>query len=223
MATRQVFIGLTTEGTTDIRFLEKIVERTFEEIAYDCFGDVEPVFRVLNVDKHGLSFVDYILRASQQGIDEMGMAILCVHTDADDVTIDGVMNNKMLPAQNVLLGAESERTCKILVPIIPVQMMESWMLADKDLLKHEIGTDLTDNELGINRNPESIADPKSVIEEAIRISRRNVVKRRRRDLKIGDIYMAVGQKVAIDKLLLLPSYQHFQNEVRNAYRKLHLL
>lgn len=30
---RQIFIGLATEGTTDIRFLESIVHRTFEDIA----------------------------------------------------------------------------------------------------------------------------------------------------------------------------------------------
>lgn len=220
---KQIFIGLTTEGPTDIRFLEKIVERTFENIAHDCRCDVEPVFKVLNVKKQGLSFVEYVLEASRQGINEMGMTILCVHSDADAPTIDRVMNNKMLVAQISLEDADEETHCKILVPIIPVQMMESWMLADKDLLKQEIGTNLTDSVLGINRAPESIADPKRVIEDAIRISRGNIVKRHRRDLRISDIYMSVGQKVAIDKLLSLPSYQNFQEQVRDAYRKLKLL
>lgn len=43
MAARQVFVGFTTEGSTDVRFLRKIIERSFEEIAYECQGDVEPV------------------------------------------------------------------------------------------------------------------------------------------------------------------------------------
>lgn len=51
MAARQVFVGFTTEGTTDVRFLEKIIERSFEEIAYECQGDVEPVVWPLVVDK----------------------------------------------------------------------------------------------------------------------------------------------------------------------------
>lgn len=223
MAARQVFIGFTTEGTTDARFLEKIVERTFEEIAFECHNDVEPVVRFLDVNKIGLSFKDYVVKASQLGVEQMGISILCVHTDADNTTITDVIQNKIIPARQALYQQESSNICKSLVATIPIQMMESWMLADKDLLKSEIGTTLSDQSLGINRTPESIADPKFVIEEAIRISRRDVVKRRRKDLTISDIYLPLGQKISVKKLQSLPSYQHFQEEVRNAYRMLHLL
>lgn len=223
MAAIQVFIGFTTEGTTDARFLQKIVERTFEEIAFDCHNDVEPVVQFLNVDKVGLSFAEYAVKASKQGIEELGITILCIHSDADNTTIDNVMQNKITPAQQALDAESDENVCKVIVPAIPIQMMESWMLADKDLLKSEIGTNMTYQELGIDRDPESIANPKFAIEEAIRISRKDMVKRRRKALKIGDIYYSIGQKVAIDKLQILPSYRHFQEEVRNAYRKLHLL
>ena len=222
MAAIQVFIGFTTEGTTDARFLHKIVERTFEEIAYECHNDVEPVIQFLDVTKTGLSFVDYAVKASKHGIEELGIAILCIHSDADNTTIESVMQNKIVPAQQAL-DVENEDVCKVIVPVIPIQMMESWMLADKDLLKLEIGTNMTDQELGIDKAPESIANPKYTIEEAIRLSRQRMVKRRRKDLKIGDIYYSIGQKVSIEKLLMLPSYRHFQEDVRNAYRKLHLL
>lgn len=223
MAAIQVFIGFTTEGTTDARFLQKIVERTFEEIAFDCHNDVEPVVQYLNVDKSGLSFAEYAVKASKQGIDELGITILCIHSDADNTTIENVMQNKITPAQQALDTESDEYVCKLLVPAIPIQMMESWMLADKDLLKNEIGTNMTDQELGIDRAPESIANPKFTIEEAIRISRRDIVKRRRKDLTLSDIYFSIGQKISIEKLLILPSYRQFQEEVRNAYRKLHLL
>ena len=102
-------------------------------------------------------------------------------------------------------------------------MMESWMLEDKDLLKNEIGTTKTDNELGINRSPESITDPKAVIEEAIRIARQEITRRRRKELRISDLYLPVGQKVSIDKLKELPSYRRFQEDIRQAYRELHLM
>ncbi len=223
MGARQVFVGFTTEGTTDARFLQKIVERTFEDVAFDCSNDVEPVVQFLKVDKTGLSFVDYVLKASKQGVEELGIDILCVHSDADNTTIEDVVQNKINPAQKALEREEDNMVCKVIVPAIPIQMMESWMLADKDLLKAEIGTNMTDVELGLHRAPESIADPKFVIEEAIRISRRDIVKRRRKGLKIGDIYLSMGQKVSIDKLQLLPSYQNFQEGVRQAYRKLHFL
>lgn len=223
MAARQVFVGFTTEGTTDVRFLEKIIERSFEEIAYECQGDVEPVVWPLVVDKTGLSFSEYALKAAQQGVEELGMMILCIHSDADDATNQNVLDNKIAPARELIKAQSDDTTCKILVPAIPVQMMESWMLADKDLLKNEIGTTKTDNELGINRSPESITDPKAVIEEAIRIARQEITRRRRKELRISDLYLPVGQKVSIDKLKELPSYRRFQEDIRQAYRELHLM
>lgn len=223
MAIKQVFIGFTTEGTTDVLFLQKIVERTFEEIAYECYGDVEPFVKYLKIDKTDLSFDDYILKASRQGVDEIGMMILCVHSDADDASNDNTVNYKIIPAQTRLANEPGGDICKVLVALIPVQMMESWMLADKELLKREIGTTKSDAELQIDRFPESISDPKSVIEGAIRIARQEITKRRRKKLTIDDIYLPVGQKISIEKLKALPSYLYFQEEVRKAYRKLNLM
>lgn len=220
MAARQVFIGFTTEGTTDVRFLETIIERTFIEIAFECLGNVEPVVQFLNVNKIGYGFSDYVYNASHQGVNEIGMMVLCVHADADAKTIDNVIDNKFKPAQE-RLDSVNDKT--IIVPVIPIQMMESWMLADKQLFKTEIGTTLTDEELGINKVPEKFSDPKSVIEKAIRISRQNLAKRRRNDLTISDIYMPIGKKVSLKKLENIPSYRYFQEQVRTAYRKLHLI
>ena len=112
--------------------------------------------------------------------------------------------------------------CKILTPVIPVRMMEAWMLADKELLKSEIGTTKSDNDLKINRDPETIADPKAVIEEAIRIAQSDLPKRRQR-LTISDLYAIIGDKISINKLLSLDSYQKFQDEVRATYRTLNYM
>lgn len=220
---QQVFIGIITEGTTDERFLEKIVERTFIDIAYDCNNDIEPIVRVLHIDKSDSTFTEWVTKASKQGIIDIGMMVLCVHNDADDITAEDVLNNKFIPTQKFLDSEDDLTTCKNIVPIIPIRMIEAWMLADKSLLKEEIGTNLSDNQLGINRPPQAINDPKSVIKEAIRISRQNMPQRRRKDLQISDLYMPIGQKLSITKLQQLSSYQHFQKEVRKAYQKLHLL
>ena len=97
------------------------------------------------------------------------------------------------------------------------------MLADKQLLKDEIGTNKTDSELKISRNPETIANPKEVIETAIKIARQNVTRKRRKDLSIADLYSAIGQKIDLDKLENLYSYQDFKDNVRKIFRKLNLL
>lgn len=215
--TVQIFIGLATEGTTDIRFFESIVRRTFQEIALtECRSDIDIDIRRLNTKKTGRSFVEYVKQASYDGVKDFGMMALAIHADADRETYDERKRYNIDPAQEEL-DKQGDDYCKILTPVIPVRMMEAWMLADKDLLKSEIGTTKSDNDLGINRDPESIADPKAVIEEAIRIAQSGLPKRRQR-LTISDLYAIIGDKIGLDRLSLLNSYQRFQEEVRNTYR-----
>lgn len=42
----QLFAGLFAEGTTDIRFLENIVQTTLEKVAYECQGLIEVISRI---------------------------------------------------------------------------------------------------------------------------------------------------------------------------------
>ena len=50
---RQLFIGLITEGPTDVRFLQSVVERTFIDVAFECENDLEPN-KGLNPEKTSL-------------------------------------------------------------------------------------------------------------------------------------------------------------------------
>ena len=126
-----------------------------------------------------------------------------------------------MPAQQALDNLD-EDCCKLLTPVIPVRMIESWMLADTELLKDEMGTNQSDHDLGIDRNPESIADPKSLIEQAIRIATEDKPKRRQR-LSIADLYSIIGDKIPLLALERLPSYKKFQDEVRATYKALNCL
>lgn len=215
----QIFIGLITEGSTDIRFFESIVRRTFQDIALkECRPDIDIDLRILNTKKIGLSFVEYVKQSAYEGVENFGMTILSVHVDADKVTYDERRRYNIEPAQQEL-NKLGDDYCKILTPVIPVRMMEAWMLADRELLKEEIGTIKSDNDLNINKDPESIADPKYTIEEAIRIAQSDLPKRRQR-LTISDLYAIMGDKIELAKLSALNSYQRFQEEVRNTYREL---
>lgn len=57
---RQLFIGLITEGPTDVRFLQSVVERTFIDVAFECENDLEPYVKCLTVEKVRLSFNEYV-------------------------------------------------------------------------------------------------------------------------------------------------------------------
>lgn len=220
---RLFFAGLFTEGTTDIRFLEGVVSRTFTDIAFDCTGDIEIALHVITISKTGLTFEEQVRSAAKKGFDEYGISLLCVHSDADNRSDQTVLQHKFKPAQDLLNGIKEDVSCKLLTPIIPVQMTEAWMLADIDLLRREIGTDLSANELGLTRDPESIANPKTVIEEAIRTASFTQTKKRRHDLTIGELYLPIGRKLDLDRLHYLPSYLNFKERLRDSLRQLNLL
>lgn len=216
---RQLYIGYICEGATDNRFLSEIINNTFTEIALECRGDVR-IQDVTPLKFPKGAFVEMMTGASKHTY-EKGFSILCIHADADKKTIADVYANKFEPLYSALANLQDEVYCKNIVPIIPITETESWMLADKELLKSRINArDKTDDELGIEKHAESYADPKSVIENAIRIAQQNKPKRRRRELSISDLYEELGQALQIDKLKTIPSFCEFAKNVREAFVKL---
>jgi len=216
---KQIFVGLTTEGTTDVRFLENVVRRTFEDVAFECTQDVEVYLYVVASSKIGKSFPQYVKETSYLASQRYGVMSLAVHTDADRDTYEDRITNKIEPARRELANLNEEEYCKLLTPVIPVRMMEAWMLADKMLFKEEIGTDLSDADLGINRDPEMMADPKYVIEEALRIATDGLPKRRNRPT-IAELYEVIGNAIDTNALMTLSSYRKFKEEVRQTFRTL---
>ncbi len=217
---KQILVGYMTEGPTDTRFLESIIQRTFEDIAFECHGAID-VLPVQHISVRKSAFSDEVLNAAKKAF-EMGLMVLCVHTDADAETDLIAFTNKITPAFEATQNNLKEN-CQILVAIVPVQMTEAWLLADKDTLKQEIGTDKTDHELGLLRHPESLPDPKKVIENAISIAHQHVTRRHRYQLTLSELYTPIGQKVNLEKLSLLGSYRKFKEAVRAAYQQLAFL
>ena len=215
---RQVSIGFTTEGPTDFRFLESVIQRSFEDVAFECSGQVE-VLPVQYIEKQNGNFVEVVKNYAQEA-ERLGVMVLCVHADANEPTDVKVFNDKINPAFNAVKNLPGEHVCKNLVATVPVQMTEAWMLSDKELLKAEIGTGNSYVELGIHKLPEIYADPKQAIEAAIRIARQDLTRRRRHKLTIVELYLPIGQKVSLNKLENLPSYQKFKEAVRIAFQEL---
>jgi hypothetical protein len=218
---KQIIIGLTTEGTTDVRFLESVIQRSFENVAFECRGHVE-VLPVQNIEKESGEFVEAAIKCARKA-DERGIMVLCVHADADDRTDFNTFNFKINPTVTAIQNLIEESVCKNIVAIVPVQMTEAWMMSDKELLKAEIGTDKSDVELGIDRLPEGYPDPKKSIETAIRIGREDFPRRRRHKLTLAELYAPIGQKIALNALENLSSYQKFRSAVRSAFIKLNYL
>lgn len=221
---KQIFAGLFTEGSTDVRFLESIVRKALEDVAFECQGQIETEVKTIEIDKTGLGFVEQVLLASKKGINDYGIMFLCVHTDSDEKTDRRAMETKIKPAIKRLEEENQSEYCKLLVSVIPVYMTEAWMLADKELLKSEIGTNLSNFDLGIHPLPESIANPKEIITNAIRIVQSDLTRRQRnRGLDISELYQIIGQKLELSQLENLDSYRKFKDSLKGAFKKLGLL
>lgn len=221
---KQLFIGLVAEGPTDIRFLQNVVQRTFEDVAYnECAQEVEILtYELQNVGKGG-SFADLVENAAFEGVRQLGAMTIVVHTDSDCDTYEERFEHKFQPAITRLTAFEADDNyCTVLTPLIAVRMIEGWILADKQLFKAEINTSMSDSDLGIARDPETISDPKRIISDAIRISSIGQPKRRK-ELSIADLYAPIGAKISLDALNRLPSYRKFRACVEDTFRELHYI
>lgn len=220
---RQLFIGLAVEGSTDMRFLKSVVFRTFKDVLQNhCEFDVDVDIFEVNTEKRGKSFSEFVRDASKEALQKYGILILAVHSDSDKETLQERLNDKFFPAQELLDKEEDTECCKVLTPVIPIRMMEAWMLADVNMLKEEIGTQMSDTKLGFYRDPETIADPKDLIIHAIDIAQTELPKKRR-TLVIGDLYEIMGDKISLQSLSNLSSYRKFVEFVKDSLRKINYL
>ncbi|MCY0967955.1 DUF4276 family protein [Chryseobacterium wangxinyae] len=217
----QLFLGYTFEGTTDKVFYKSIIERTISNILCKYSNkDVEIILTPFNKD--GDSFVEQAIESITKGYLENSIDIFYIHSDADDSTTDDVIKNKFEPLLKAASSIEEISRCEI-IPIIPVYMTESWMLADFDLFKKEISTTKTKAQLSLSGKPEQFTDPKLKIIEALRITNNELPKKRRKDLLISDLYQIIGQKIGIDKLMTLDSFNKFYLNSFEFLKKLNLI
>lgn len=107
-----ILAGLFTEGTTDVRFLSSVIERTLEDVAFDCTGDIETSLEVIDINKTGLKFTNQVLAASKTGFEKFGILLLFVHTDSDNFSDELIFNSKIIPANDILLQQDANFTVK---------------------------------------------------------------------------------------------------------------
>lgn len=218
--TKQIFVGLITEGPTDIRFLDGVINRSLREISFDCYQDVE-IFDVLKVNGEGDSFVEKMEDALKNSSDK-GISILFIHCDSDAKELTTVVKNKIQPLRKRMEALSPEQYCKIIVPTIPIRMIESWMLADKPLLKRFIQANtIPDYKLGLEKQPEKYSDPKDQILKAIRIAHKD--KKSGKQPSISELYEVLGNKIPLERLRSIPSYVAFEENIRTALREMHLM
>ena len=218
--TQQLVLALYAEGRTDERFLPIVIQRTAERLILQKSSrnvDVlEPSVLDGEIDEKYDKRTERVLEAARRA---KGYHALIVHADADAPTPKQALQNRILPGMQAARNRND--TCPLLVPLVPVRMTEAWMLSDPDALKRVVGTNLKPEELGLPASPhqvESVKDPKDLLEQVVQNAWRS--RRRRRRLKIGELYEPLAYLISLDRLRSVPSYRQFKNDLAKALTQL---
>lgn len=212
------FIG---EGTTDDRFFPNITERLIEQVLFE--KNIQATIQWQIIKKRGTSAEEKILNAAQ---DAKHCTMLIVHSDADDNDNKNAYETKIKPGIDAVAETDDE-ICKNITFVIPISETEAWLLVDKELLKEEMNTLLSNNDLGLDyklNRIESIADPKALLESAIRTHHNNLPRKRRRSaVTISELYSTISQRIELDKLEILGAYVIFKQNIINALQNKNIL
>ncbi len=223
MTASVLILALFVEEATDERFLPIIVRRTAEALLAARGRISVAVLDPLAIN-HGIK---RRFNAQEERIVEAariarGYHALLIHADADDATRDRALNERFL------LGFErvkalNEGVCDVLVPVIPICMVEAWMLADPDALRVVVGTKIDAQELGLPltaRDIESDRHPKVTLERAVSSAFADRPRRqRRRRVHVSEIIEPLAQRIRLERLDALSAYSAVQGRsVPGAYR-----
>lgn len=221
---RVLVLGLLVEGSTDNDFLPPVIRRTTERILaqYNQSGMYEASVIVVQLTTNQKKDrADSILHAAYEAY---GYHALIVHSDADDLKPDKAMFERIEPGFK-LVRETTEKVCKELVAIIPVQAIEAWILADYESLLDEIGTDLNARELGIPesaKHVQKISKPKRRLEQAV-LKAYASRTRRKREIDIRFLYQPIGEEINLNRLQQVPSYMKFVEDLTETLVNLNLI
>jgi hypothetical protein len=207
-------LALYAEGHADEGFLPVIIQRTAEQVlarrGRTVVDVLEPISLNHTIDRQFPTRVERMLEAARRA---SGYHALIVHADADYPTPDRALLERFSPGQTKVRQARQvqESVCEHLVPIIPVQMTEAWMLADPDALREVIGVNLTTDAIGAPMHPhqvESDPDPKQTLNAVIEKALTQRARRRRR-IALRSIYEPLARQISLARLIGVPAYQQF--------------
>ncbi len=153
----------------------------------------------------------------------MNTLVIGLYTEGE--TDELAFNERIKPGLDLVKNTQDETLCKDVIAIIPVQMIEVWMLADIELLIKQLGSTKTRQELDLMfplKSLEKMADPKSKINQIIRMAFKDLPARKRR-VNIGSLYSPLGQQIKLDILEQLPSYLKFKENLTEALIRLNYL
>lgn len=192
---RQLVFGLYAEGPTDRRYFPTLLQRYLSEVCISKGVDME-IFDPVVIEKRSGTFVEQMQQLERE---YTGLELIFVHNDADGRDANAVLTHKWQP------WMERCKEPHKWLPIIPVRMLESWLLADLKALSKTFNLEVDRvGEIISSTDPESIADPKAVLAD---------IKGNGRQRRIFGFEEVLAKRVRLSELEQLASFQKFSKDV----------
>jgi len=252
MTTRALVLAFYAEGETDERFLPTVIRRTAEDVLVRYGRTSVDVLDPVVIDGRDIKrrFARQDERILQAARAANGYHALLVHADADYPTRVRAFNERFQPGWRLVQQPPTHDRCTRLMPIIPIHMVEAWMLADADALREIIGTTVNAQRLGLPptiRQIERCADPNSLSGKSLErlmqplsaclgtfrigckallqqvIQNASAAQTRRRHAKVSEIPGPLAQKVRLDQLVALNAYRQFRRDLLIILAQEHLV
>lgn len=226
--TNTLVIALFVEGRTDERFLPVLIQRETESLLLRYSHKVVDVLEPILVEpsEECRSNADRLLDLAKQ---TEGFHLLIVHSDADYPSAERALAERFQPGLDLIIEAKNNGVpvCEEILPVIPIRMIESWMIADVSTFHSVIGTRIPVSELELPQHPhqvESIANPKQALIQAISKALADRPRRRRDPQKeLVILQETLARQIRLDELRRVPAFRVFENDLQISLRSLHLI
>lgn len=208
---RTLSLALYCEGNSDKSFLPGIIVRTADHLIRSHATQFREVLPVEIIEapkqKHGQDILEAAKKSS-------GLDALIVHKDADKCTYEERKEQSFDPGKVLVLN-ETADVCKNLIPIIPVRMIEAWMIADPQMLLELLEIKERIQNLGLPKKAalvESESDPKALFNILIEKTKREHHRKFDAD-KLHSLYKLLGQEIRLERLMQIPAYKCFTRDL----------
>jgi Domain of unknown function (DUF4276) len=218
---RYVIPFLGCEGPNDREFLLPVLRKLFEQAALDHDFELVETFLTDEYVSYSsgaqMSFTDWVVKTARQAVENGdGDAILCIHTDEDgDLNAAKAKIEKARQALQAAGGLSAG-----LIAVIPVRMIEAWVLADAVTLCQRLNPDLPPHKLELATDPESYPDAKKKLYETHALAHADRRRRQPARIEVGELYAAMGNDLTLQMLGRVDSFKQFVVDVANAFSAL---
>jgi len=214
-------LALYAEGRTDERFLPELIEHIVIDLLCQHGANDISVNSIIvlpgNEIRADASQIQRIVNAARLA---NGYHALIVHADADAPDRDKALQERFYPGRKIITQYLHE-TCQELIPLIPVRMIEAWMLVDAEALCTILPGCKDAATLELFKDPkqvEHILNPKQELQHIIK-----KVTGHRRQPNITEIQTSLAEEINLALLRKVPAYQEFEHDLEITLRKLHFI